>query len=346
LGKNIDLGTTGTISEDRPNNKVIFDSPNGSTAKITATGRVVNNAYTNIAGLGIELNRGSAGNLTVTVERGNRPNTVTTNIQSIKKTFAITATAGSVTNGSMRIYYASSEANGLVTGEAQLWKYSASTWSAQGGTYSANGGNPYIEVTNAINSFSTWTLANTSTPMPVVLISFEGKRQDAETVALQWKTGQEINNKGFEIERTLDMVTFEKIAFVEGAGSSNETKVYGYSDKFNEGAYYRLKQTDISGRFSYSPIIFVEGNEPEIWNIYPNPTTGEVKIKIPRKALLQDFIKIRILNVMGQQVASIRALPTKIEQELSQALLKLSKGTYLIEGQNTTERWQQKMIKK
>ncbi|TAE09443.1 MAG: PKD domain-containing protein [Bacteroidetes bacterium] len=345
-GNDINLGTAGTLVETPSADRVVFDGLTGSLAEIIATGRVINASYTTVAGMAIQINRGSAGSLTVTVARRHRPETVATNIKSTKKLYKITTTAGSITAGSIRIYYAPSEANGLVTAEAKLWRYSSGVWANFGGTYNANGGNPYVEVTGTVNAFSDWTLGNTSTPMPITLLSFKGTRQDAETAKLVWVTGQEINNKGFEVERSIDAVNFDNIAFVEGLGTSTVGKTYTHLDKFAEGAYYRLKQMDISGRTSYSPVVYVEGSNAEVWNIYPNPTQGQVSLTIPRKALGQDNVKIRILNTSGQLMAEISNSPAKIAEILSETLSRMADGTYIIEGQTAIDRWQQKIVKK
>lgn len=107
-------------------------------------------------------------------------------------------------------------------------------------------------------------------PLPVTLISFNGKSENNQ-IKLTWKTTSETNNKGFEIERSADARTFEKIGFVDGNGDSKEINTYHFTD-LNPLAkgYYRLKQLDYDGQFEYSKVISVK-SDAAIVKVYPNP---------------------------------------------------------------------------
>ncbi len=340
---NIDLGTAGTLSENRAANAYILDNTSGlnETNKggmIRATSRTTNGTLTQIAGMGIHLS--NAG--TVSIDRYHYRGSGFAIGGTIRKVYEVT---GTPTNATMRIEYTAGERGGMAqnTTNVKLFRYNGTTWINQGGNWTS--GTPaYAEATN-INAFSPWTVGNSSDPLPITLLSFVGKRQTSEEVKLTWKTLNEDNNKGFEIERSIDATNFQRIGFVEGAGKVSTIKEYNYLDKFSEGAYYRFKQIDLSGTFSYSPMVFVEGAEPEEWKIYPNPTQGEVKVTIPRKALGQGKVTLRILTLNGQALASLEATPETIAEVLTQALKRLQAGSYLIEGKSKEERWQQKIIK-
>ncbi|MCX7878375.1 MAG: S8 family serine peptidase [Ignavibacteria bacterium] len=94
-------------------------------------------------------------------------------------------------------------------------------------------------------------------PLPVSLSSFNLNTQ-GRNVLLFWTTDWEMNNKGFEIQRTkLDQngmtTTWDVIGFVNGNGTVSEPKTYSFTDiKLNHGKYkYRLKQSDFNGNFEY-----------------------------------------------------------------------------------------------
>ena len=107
-------------------------------------------------------------------------------------------------------------------------------------------------------------------PLPVTLVSFDGKSESGHA-KLTWKTTSETNNKGFEIERSADARTFEKIGFVDGNGDSKENQFYHFTDlDLFAKSYYRLKQLDYDGKFEYSKVIVVKG-EGRIVKVYPNP---------------------------------------------------------------------------
>ena len=99
-------------------------------------------------------------------------------------------------------------------------------------------------------------------PTPVELVSFNAKVRN-NVVLLDWKTATEVNNYGFEIERSqtsnVKGQNWEKIGFVNGHGNSNSPKEYSFEDsKLSNNSYqYRLKQVDNDGSFAYSNIVSV-----------------------------------------------------------------------------------------
>lgn len=145
--------------------------------------------------------------------------------------------------------------------------------------------------------------------LPVELTSFAA-RATAEGTLLNWTTASEINNHGFEIERSNDGTEFYTVAFVQGAGTSTESREYIYTDnveyKGGETFYYRLKQVDLDGRIEYSDIIEVEFDIVKDFVLhqnYPNPFNPSTTIKyaVPQTSL----VSIKVYDLTGQEVASL-----------------------------------------
>ena len=147
------------------------------------------------------------------------------------------------------------------------------------GTYAAASGNinSFIINRTGLTQFGEFTVAgNVSTnPLPVVLVSFNAfvNQNDAY---LNWTTAFEQNNKGFHVERSFNMLNFERIEFVGGKVNSQTTNDYSYIDKAIfyqvQTAYYRLVQEDMDGHTEYSETRVVHalnGNGDII--ISPNP---------------------------------------------------------------------------
>jgi hypothetical protein len=110
-----------------------------------------------------------------------------------------------------------------------------------------------------------------TTEFPIELLSFTAKN-DNGNVLINWSTASEWDNDYFEIERSTDAENFEVIANVPGAGYSNEVLTYSIQDNAAlEGTvYYRLKQTDYDGAFTYSyvlPITIGAANDLQISNV-------------------------------------------------------------------------------
>ena len=146
-------------------------------------------------------------------------------------------------------------------------------------------------------------------PLPVELTSFTATA-NAEGVLLNWTTATETNNHGFEIERSEDGTEFYTVAFVQGAGTTTESREYIYTDKVEykggETFYYRLKQVDLDGTVQYSDIVEVIFDIPKDFVLhqnYPNPFNPSTTIKyaVPKTSL----VSIKIYDLTGQEVASL-----------------------------------------
>ncbi len=144
------------------------------------------------------------------------------------------------------------------------------------GTHSDGTGTTTTPVVHrtGMSGFSEFGVGGTSdNPLPVELSSFSASIIGS-AVKLSWRTETEVNNFGFDIERTVISnevrnLSWEKIGFVEGYGNSNSPKDYSFTDaSVISGKYaYRLKQIDNDGTFSYSKIIEVDLGAPKKYEL-------------------------------------------------------------------------------
>jgi hypothetical protein len=120
------------------------------------------------------------------------------------------------------------------------------------------------------------TVYSTST-LPIELVEFTATAAGNE-VHTNWVTATEQNNDYFVVERTTDGVVFEVIGTVDGSGNSSFAHSYAFTDPDPlEGiSYYRLKQVDFNGAFSYSPFAAVTFTRETVTSIYPNPSSDGV----------------------------------------------------------------------
>ena len=140
--------------------------------------------------------------------------------------------------------------------------------------------------------------------VPVELISFTHRIVNGK-VTLIWVTATELNNMGFEIQRSLDNNIFVTIGFVGGKGNSTTNQYYSFTDESIPGKiYYRLKQVDFNGSYNYSQIIEVDGvtvSTIQLQQNYPNPFNPNTTIKYQ---LGNDgFVNLKVFNSLGEQVA-------------------------------------------
>ncbi|GIK23258.1 MAG: hypothetical protein BroJett005_26720 [Ignavibacteriota bacterium] len=142
--------------------------------------------------------------------------------------------------------------------------------------------------------------------IPVELTSFTAK-SDNNTVTLNWTTATELNNSGFQIERS-NGGEYQSVGFVAGHGTSTSTNNYVYLDQNVEaGTYtYRLKQIDLDGSFEYSNAVEVEVlglREYTLGQNYPNPFNPSTTINF--SLAVDSKVSLKIFNVLGQEVASL-----------------------------------------
>jgi len=173
-------------------------------------------------------------------------------------------------------------------------------------------------ITNVIvNNFSA-TILNVELipeePVPVELISFSAK-VNGNKVNLFWETASEVNNRGFEIERSVSswQLTvgniWEKISFVEGNGTTTERNSYSFIDyEIAAGKYlYRLKQIDFDGNNKYSEEVEVD-LKPSTFSLeqnYPNPFNPITKIRfnLPEKS----YVKVKIFDILGNEISILKS---------------------------------------
>jgi len=160
--------------------------------------------------------------------------------------------------------------------------------------------------------------------LPIRLHQFEASYQNKE-VQLRWSTLSEINNDYFEVEKSQNGVDFSPLASVKGAGHAEELKKYQYTDpESGQGhRYYRLKQVDLDGGFTYSDII----------SVWVNDHTGSPLPHLQQATLdLSDFdvsapIAISIVDCMGKILYTQNTVEAKM---ISLPLDALSTGLYFI----------------
>lgn len=117
--------------------------------------------------------------------------------------------------------------------------------------------------------------APTNPFLPVELSQFSARVEDENQISLYWQTSTEINNDGFEVERSTDGQNWETLDFVLGGGTTRDISEYSYADNNPYAGinYYRLKQFDFDGDYEYSWVVKSEIREENELEIYPNPAS-------------------------------------------------------------------------
>jgi len=174
----------------------------------------------------------------------------------------------------------------------------------------------------------------TTNPLPVELVSFSAA-VNGNVITLNWSTSTEINNRGFEIERSTDDKNFQSVGFISGYGTTTEQKYYSFTDNnlVNGNYFYRLKQIDNDGTFKYSNSINVDVVTIDDYSLsqnYPNPfnPVTSIQYKLPEAG----FVTLKIYDILGNEVTTlVNENQESGSYTINADLSSLSSGTYIYE---------------
>ncbi len=162
-------------------------------------------------------------------------------------------------------------------------------------------------------------------PLPVSLVDFNAIEKN-QTAYLTWNTASEINNHGFEVQRSLDARNFKVIGFAEGAGTTLEAQSYEFIDRdVRSGAiyYYRLKQLDFDGKYEFSDVNYLRfsdfKSDVSDVSVYPNPVNDYLTIA-------NGIGQVTIYNGIGKLFRSFQVVDELTDIDVSD----LPKGHYFI----------------
>ncbi len=224
---------------------------------------------------------------------------------------------------------------------------------------SVNVGEVYVVlVTNYANVIQSITLNQASgatattncaiVTLPIGLLYFNAEPNEG-VVNLDWATESEENNDYFEIERSVDAVTWEKLTQKDGQGNSTLQTKYSHTDQNPHSglSYYRLKQVDFDLSYSYSNIVSVDlsKNNEFISNVHPNPTNDLVYFDLTTKS--KGDVTIEVINYSGEVVYTTNKNVELGKNPLHVSLQEFKSGVYLIKAkiENSGKTLTQKIIK-
>ncbi len=257
---------------------------------------------------------------------------------SIKRYFDIQPNVNTGLNVAMNFSYFDHERNGIAAANVALFKSVSGTsgpWANQqpisiaGNTVSKTG----------ITDFSIWTLGSASNPLPVELTVFTADRQGSNAT-LAWTTAMEKSSRGFEVQMSTDGRTFRVLDFVASATpTSTGPRSYSYLDREAGKTglrYYRLRQLDLNGTASFSPVRTVRfGDEAPAVHLTaaPNPFQERLTLTVELPAnTVAAPAQLSLTDAAGRVLLqqSTPALPAGLSQLELPDLAKLASGVYIV----------------
>lgn len=220
-----------------------------------------------------------------------------------------------------------------------------------------NLGYPVLSRTG-LTGFGKYTFAGTdNSPLPIELLYFNATAEN-ELVELSWSTASEINNDFFTIEYSNDLddtnTIWTPIAMIDGAGNSNTPLIYTFIDRpylrdnNTNVVFYRLKQTDIDGKYKYYGPVFVRYNyidedEKNIIITY-DPSINENKINIMFNATESNQYQINIYNINGKLITTNTGQSIDGTNNITMQINNINSSIYIIVLNNGQQLLTQKVL--
>lgn len=198
------------------------------------------------------------------------------------------------------------------TKKFQVYRFSSGPgWTEVGTLQNLTATSPLREtVIVSVNSIDdTFTVTDEAQVLPVELVSFFASSSN-HGVQLVWKTASELNNDYFTIERSNGGEKFEEVLKVKGMGTKATETSYSSRDTapFKGISYYRLKQTDFDGRFSYSNVVSVSIDGTDLWSVFPNPAdANQFNLHLGKEEIGKPTL-VELRNSAGQLVFSFQSI--------------------------------------
>lgn len=187
--------------------------------------------------------------------------------------------------------------------------FTGGSWQSEGGTSgdAAGSSTGTVGPGNSISTFSPFTFGSTTTPLPILLNYFTGTEKNCQAY-LEWSTALEQNANGFEIQQSADGIGYSTVDFVKAKGVPSN---YAISvPQTLQQAFYRIREEDLDGQFTYSSIVGVSVKPDciangEILAVYPNPVlpggNTDVRFVVP---VAKGAAQLQIYDMAGKMIYS------------------------------------------
>ena len=148
------------------------------------------------------------------------------------------------------------------------------------------------------------------------------------TATLTWKTVSEINNKGFNVQRSSNGTNWVTLKYVAGAGTSSN---YSFVDNSPASgvSYYRLGLVDANGKISYSSTLSIDFSKATVGiSFYPNPVKSVMNVSIP--AIQSNTASLSLVGLNGRTIKTIQLGTQSSNSNVAVNVAGLAKGFYVL----------------
>ncbi len=183
--------------------------------------------------------------------------------------------------------------------------------------------------------------------IPVELVDFKA-RPLQNAVQLAWETATELNNAGFDLQRSTDPLSnFTKIGFIKGRGNSTEPVDYQFIDenvRLGRTYYYRLRQVDFDGKETLSKVVAANLDKDGVWDIALEPNPAEATLNVEILGKVNQTVSLDLYSIDGKLMLSKKMAATNVKTTLD--LTPLSSGIYMLKCHAGANFFVKKVVKK
>lgn len=208
--------------------------------------------------------------------------------------------------------------NAITESNLQMQRLNNGTQWTQPPFGTVNTVNNNVTVTGQSNYSPIWTIVDLTSPLPVTFLTVSATLNEENQTDVYWETATENNSDNFEVQKSIDLKSFETFAVIESYHFSNTLKNYRAVDKspYKGITYYRIKQNDYNGDYIYSDVVAVQLNNRGNFtvSVYPNPTKGFATIQLNGREANWDHCTLTVNNTLGEKITEFELSTIKISE--------------------------------
>ncbi|MBO9616244.1 MAG: right-handed parallel beta-helix repeat-containing protein [Dyadobacter sp.] len=178
------------------------------------------------------------------------------------------------------------------------------------------------EVSFEVTGFSGFFVKTSEAPLPVSWISLSARRNDTSRVVLDWRVNER-SVSHYEVQRSLNARNFEPASTLAAKGDGMMGYTFTDPTPVLQQVYYRIKQTDLDGSYSYSRMLSVSAMEDTELTAFPNPTVESVTVQLDKRYMGS---RLKLVNKSGIVLENITVKGQSVTLDLG----KYASGTYLL----------------
>jgi len=301
---NLTMGSSGDITGATLFNYLKTNSTGTLTRPVVAssTSYPIGNGSYNPATL---VNSGVSDNFSIRVSDAVLTNGITgTAITSdiVNRTWLITEQSAGGSNVDVEVQWnGTDELSGFNRSLCYLSRHDGVGWDDDA-TAAAGGSGPYTRTRSGVTAFSPFAVGSNGL-LPIELLDLKATPQIRQ-ILLSWRTATERDNALFAVEHSTAGNGFTEIGRIEGAGTSFETHDYQFTDPAPAKGtnYYRLRQVDVDGRYSYSSVVTAVLNETGNVRVTPTPASDHLQVQLEDAS--EEGIQWKVFDYTGRTVLS------------------------------------------